>query len=321
MTDDKIKFTHDMLEALRAKLQTYKRDNNETWKVIAGKIGTAESTLSAFVAGKYAGDNQKLAEEVAKWFVTAETQRELFENQMWKPSFQPTATAKSCQGLYAYAKLGYMVVIMGHPGLGKTESIVDFQRKNSNVYVLTGAPELSTTNSFLLMLLEAMHLSVPGRTGFALSQKIRRVLKERDTPLIIIDEAQHLGERVLEVIRSIHDETKCGVAFVGNMEVTKSIDGDKTARFAQRSSRIAKREIFRSPVGYDIKMMLEAWEVTDSIEIAFLTSIAMRPGGGALRQMSRVLELATWMARGEKAKRDLRYIKEAADDLQRGAAA
>ncbi len=320
MTDDKIKFTQGALEALRVRIKEQKEAGNHTWKVLAGMMGVGESTLEAFSRGTYRGDNQALAEEIAKWFRTEEEQ-ELFGHHLLVPGFVPTTTAKYVQGILTFAKLGNMATIMGEPGVGKTMAIADFSRHHSHVFVVTASPLFATPNAFMGKVLEAMNMSLGGRSGWHLSDRIRKVLRARKDPLLCIDEAQHLGEKMLEELRSIHDDTGCGIVFIGNREVTRTVDGTRTANFAQRASRIGKRADLTGPMGHDVKLLLEAWDVVDAREAQFLTDIAMRPGGGALRQMSKVLEQATIVANAEKVKRSLAHLKDAADDLTAGIAA
>ncbi|CAL4866699.1 hypothetical protein MMA231_00943 [Asticcacaulis sp. MM231] len=105
------------------------------------------------------------------------------------------------------------------------------------------------------------------------------------------------------------------------MEVTRNIEGNRSAQFAQRYSRVSMRTIIEVPHPGDVTVLLAAWGVMNSMETKFLTNIAMVPGGGALRSMTKCLELATIIAQGSKAERNINHIKMAWDQLSAGAVA
>jgi DNA transposition AAA+ family ATPase len=303
--------------ALAERLRQHKDASGESWKSLAAKIGLGDSTLSAFAAGKYLGDNQAIATELSKWFRTEETQ-ELFGNSFLAPPFQMTTTAKNIHAVLTFAKLSNMAIITGEPGMGKTSALKRFAEQNANVWRVTASPSRSGYNAFFAALLQAMNAPHSGPAGFYLSERVRRLMNQRNAPLIVIDEAQFVGENVIEEVRAIHDDTGCGVVFCGNRQVPGRIDGNHTAQYAQRSSRIGKRLDLTVPTGQDVSIILGAWDVIDQIEIDFLTRIAMLPGAGAIRQMSKVLEQATLMANAMREKRSILHLKDAADDLNAG---
>jgi DNA transposition AAA+ family ATPase len=314
------KLDREELKSIQSRLVEYKETSGQSWKVIAGNMGLGESTLSAFAGGTYKGDNQSVALEVSKWFRTEEAQ-ELFGNTDVRPGFQMTATAKYIFAMATYAKLGNIATLIGDPGVGKTFGLRAFAQTNSNVFSVTSSPTRSTYHSFLPALLVEMGVNASSHRASVLSDRVRRVLKFRSAPLVIIDEAQFLSEKLLEELRSIHDETGCGLLFCGNREVSVRIDGNRAAQFAQRSSRVGKRGDLTGPMKGDVETMLEAWGIQNDAEARFLRGIALLPGGGALRQMSKVLEQATLMARAGNEARSILHLKDAADDLNAGLAA
>ncbi len=121
--------------------------------------------------------------------------------------------------------------------------------------------------------------------------------------LFLIDEAQHLSERALEEIRAIHDDTGVGVALVGNREVLTRIEGaGRTAAFAQLYSRVSIRHVFGQP---------ETEDVASTSERAMLRKVALKPGGGGLRSLTKTLELATLLAQQAGEDRVLDHLEGA----------
>lgn len=314
------KFDAKEIQGLQGRLREYKDTTGQSWKLIAGNIGMGESTVSAFAAGTYKGDNQAVAAELSKWFRTEEAQ-ELFGNTQVKPPFLMIPTAKYIFSMATYASLGSVATLVGDPGLGKTDALKEYGRTNSNVYRITASPTRSTYHAFFPALLNEMGVNASSSRASVLSDRIRRVLKFRSRPLLIVDEAQFLSEKLLEELRAIHDDTQCGLFFAGNREVTTRIDGSRQAQYAQRSSRVGKRGDLSRPMPGDVSMLLTAWGVVDEREARFLEAIAMVPGGGALRQMTKVLEQATLVANANREPRTFLHIKDAADDLNAGLAA
>ena len=65
----------------------------------------------------------------------------------------------------------------------------------------------------------------------------------------------------------------------------------KAVTFAQFQSRVSWPQTYLHPLPEDIAMMLDAWEVENARERAFLGKVAMLPG--ALRNLTQVLKMAT----------------------------
>ena len=320
MIDTPVNYTPDELDGLRQKLKDYKSGNGRSWSQIAGAIGMGESTLTAFANGTYNGKVQDKALEIDQWFRSAET-LEMFVNVENVPGYLPLPTAESIRDIMTWAKRGNMTSVVSAPGIGKSMAETKFMNDFSSVWNVTASPASRGLNAFLIDILREMGTAIGNRNAHDLSYSVRRHASAKDKPLLIIDEAQHMGELAIEEVRAIHDKTGLGVAFFGNHEMTRTIDGTRTAQFAQRSSRISMREEYLLPQEGDVRMLLEWWNITNEAEYAFLRAVAMRPGGGALRQMTKVLDLATFVARGRRKARDITHIKLASDRLDTGVGA
>lgn len=325
MTPTKPNYSPDEIAALRQKVKDYQTSTKKTWDQIAGAIGIGKSTLTALVNDTYNGNIQGQWAEIDVWFRSSEA-LELFVGVENIPGYLPLPTSLAIRDNLTWAKRGNMTTCITAPGIGKTMEVKRFQNDFSNVYVLTASPSNRSLNALLVDMLRAMGSAIGNRNAHDLSYSARRQCLAREKPLLIIDEAQHMGELALEEVRAIHDQTRVGVAFFGNPNLTNTIDGTRTAQFAQRSSRITMRDNFLTPQEGDITILLGAWGIDrevdgrDNPDFAFMRAIGMRPGGGALRQMTAVLDLATFLARGRKQPRNITHIKLASDQLDAGVA-
>lgn len=322
MSNVRKQYTEDQIGEVRARVLAYKELNSLSWPELTAKTGIPVSTIQAFATGNYKGDNAKIATEVERWF-SADAEMELFAaDEITAPFYQKTKTAMRIRSQLVWAKRGNMITVMGNPGVGKTEAINAFRREFPNVWHVTAAPSRANYSAILQEVLRDMNVAAGKRTTFQLSEVARRQFRARDGAVLIIDEAQHLNEKALEELRSIHDDTKVGMVFAGNLEVTRNIEGTGQANFAQRFSRISMRQIILVPEREDVDLLLSHWGITDPRQAQFLTDIAMRMGGGALRSMTKCLELAHVIARDldNRAPVSLTHIKDAWAQLSAGAA-
>jgi DNA transposition AAA+ family ATPase len=139
-------------------------------------------------------------------------------------------------------------------------------------------------------------LGVPETAPFRVAAAIS--LKLTNTGgLIVVDEAQHLRTDAFDELRSLHDLSGIGLAFVGNHGVWERMDGGgRKAEFAQLYSRVGFRVNIAKSTISDADDLLTASGIEDEKICKLLRAIAVRPG--ALRQMSKVLRIAQLQAIG-----------------------
>lgn len=137
--------------------------------------------------------------------------------------------------------------------------------------------------------------------------------------LIIVDEAQHLDTKALEQLRAFHDIFGLGIALIGNEKVYARLEGGKReAEFAQLFSRVGFRITQAKPKPGDICSLLAAWGITDKEELRFCKAIAGKPG--ALRVLTKTLQVASVQAAGAGQDRALAHIKSAYEQLEKSTA-
>ena len=263
---------------------------------ISRESSVNSSTLSQFRAGKYPGRNPLIAERLRTWMETHQRRKEARKAIAEGPGFVLTRTAEQVLDTLTYAHMaGDIVLIYGGAGTGKTEALREYARSNAGVCLSTMTPAHATVATSLREIGKCIGVQ-PRRDNAALFDAICQGLADQ-RGLLIIDEAQHLGTKALDQIRSIHDRVGCGIALVGNEQVYGRMTGGTRAEYLDRLySRIGMRTRLGRVREADARAIAAAWGIEDSTAQRLLTGIARKPGG--LRGLSKTLVLASMMAGG-----------------------
>lgn len=277
-------------------------------RAAADEANVAQGTFNAWLAGSYAGDNARVAAEVAKWLEARRSRKRIKAIVPQPPSFIATKTAQNIVDLLQYAQtLRDMGLIIGSPGTGKTCAIEYYRASHPSVFSATMEPAKSSTHHLLSEL--ATILRIARKSVLEISDAVVGRLKDRDA-LLVIDEAQHLQSSAIDQLRTIHDKARCGVVLVGNESIIGKLgDPERTPQLAQLYSRFGLRLNLSRPVNADIDALLKAWNVEDKDEKAFLRLVASKPGG--LRALTKTMIAAGAMSAGQDEKRGLAHLKDA----------
>lgn len=301
------------LDEVRERVRAVAEAEGLSQNAVAKEAGVSAATLSQFLAGSYAGDNNKVAGELTKWLNRREQSAEMAAVMPQAPDWIDTPTARKIYDALHYAQVaGDIACIYGGAGLSKTTTIRRYRTQAPNVWVVIATPATASGS----VLLEEIAIAM-GLRDFPLHPaKLQRAIVRQisDTRgLLIIDEAQHLTKQALEAARSIHDATGVGLALSGNAAVYNRLYGGGNNGFAQLFSRVGKRVALIRPVAGDVHRIAAAFSVTGKDERLALEEIGKKPG--ALRMVVKVLRLAAVTAGGGSAIR-LAHINGAWRELQ-----
>ena len=276
---------------LRAQVDTIMQAEEMTQSELARQVGIASSTLSQWMSGKYGARTDKLVAAVQKW-VADYLQRKQRGDMPTAPDFIMTPTAKRISGALDYARsAGDIVLVYGGPGVGKTSTIIHYQRTHPNVWHLQISPATSSVMSLLEEIASAVGIVGYVRNRAALQREIvKRMAGTRG--LLVIDEAQHLGVVALEQLRYFTDSLDIGMVLCGNVFVASQFTaGSKGAYLDRLSSRVGMRVHIKSSLQPDIDAIIDAWGFTDEKCRAHARDIGKKPG--ALRSLNKCFSLAT----------------------------
>ena len=284
-----------------ARLRDAVKDRKDRDQLSLTQIGSASGVsgpvISSFLGGNYAGDNEKVAGKLQLWLEAQETKERNRSERPVVPGFIMTETARTIMNLIETAQYDIdLAVISGNAGTGKTMAAEEYQKRTNNVFLITADPSLSSPSAVLLEIAETLGCNDKGQRRI---RSIIRRLKGTEA-VLIIDEAQHLSVKAVEEIRSIHDQAKVGVVFMGNAPLNAKFDGlGRTADYAQLFSRIGLRRKINKPRQKDMCAILAGWDGVQGEEVQlYAKEIGRREGG--LRSMSKVLRNATKIARVNK---------------------
>ena len=295
-------------EDLRTTLRAEAARRGLSMAVVAQRAGIGNSTLNAWMNGKYAGDNERVERDVRRWLDSLRVEEQARAVVANAPGFVRTKTAEAFLTALEHAQYtADLVVVCGEAGVGKTTACEEYERSRPNVWLLTGEPSFSSTHALLEELCEVIGVTErsPSRRSRSIIARVRG-----SSGLIVIDEAQHLSVAAIEQLRSIHDKGRIGLALVGNAGVYARLQGDSRGNVTpQLSSRIGLRLQRKTARAEDVDAILDAWGVTDDGVRRLLRVVARKPG--ALRGMVKTLRLARTIAAGAGAEMGPAHIEGA----------
>jgi hypothetical protein len=289
----KTAFTPEEIDDLRDRLKAHKEALGLSWGDLGKITGVPQGTLSGWVPGTYNNgkiyDNQEIPGRVHRFFLSLAEKSALEAAMPSEPDFQATTSSGRMMTVLALSQLGDMGLISTPPGVGKTASVRQYAATRNQVFVCTASPASRGVNTMLSAILGAMGERDAKGTPQGLSARIRNRVREASA-LIVVDEAQHLSPQALEELRSIHDDTGCGVALVGDERLAATLKA-----YPQLYSRLGVRHSQPRPLAEDVTAIAAGWGVMHGAELAFLHEIARK--GGGIRTLTKTLKLAVRAAR------------------------
>jgi len=258
----------------------------------------------------------------------------------------PTAS-EILSALSICQRKGWMGSVIGAPGIGKTTTFHHYastrpiawrerRRVRVSAYMLGVAPAIAddmqrdapfqeyTPGVLMVALTGAM------RSPTALMVELTRDLvttkanvtyrfdvlseKLREGDLIIIDEAQNLGDDALDILRSLHDKTSASIFIGGNPKVMAKPDSARERDMAQFYSRLAVTLRFDETSDEDLKAFFDHHQIVGARARALLRTHAGRSNLGTLRRISYYVEICHELA-GEGQPIELGHVEKAVQAL------
>jgi hypothetical protein len=282
---------------------------------LARQAGVPEGTFSGWYSGKYTGRYDEVNKKIAMFIEAVEQTGAFAERRIPEPGFQKTRTATEILANLDYAhQAGKLVVVTTGAGMGKTQSFKYHCKTRPHASLITMRPHTKTVHGMLNAICSGLGLVQhnPARIDTAIGDYLSR---HQSSALMIIDEAQNLVDQAIDQLRYFSDQFGVGIVLGGNEEVygrfSNRADGPS---YAQLKSRVAKRYQRIRPYNEDIKMLIDAWGVTDPEMVKYLTGIGIKPG--ALRSISETMTLGHMLAAGDNKPLELAHLKEAT--IERG---
>ena len=282
-------------------LEKFAEENNISYAKIAKAINIGSSTLSEFRRGTYTGDVKALTEKVEAFLerhkkkmrridfsVDTEVKKRIFyaaeviENYV--ASNVMTQTIDS-------AKIAY---IYGRAGIGKTHALMEWAKQYKGRALFITAETGITVVGLIKKIARELRIDANGNNTESIKQRIKDSVKFTET-IIVIDEGEHLKPSIIDIVRSLADQTGVGIIIAGT-EALKSKIYSQTKGYEYLYSRavinMTLRELNIDDVSKIVKKFLKnEIDLYSEKEVQEMISYINLTVRGSARQLANLLTL------------------------------
>lgn len=235
---------------IRAELRDLMNSKNYSLAFVATATGIAKSSISMWLNGNYKGDNAKLTDKINNFI-----QREQERSGNDELPIVDISIVKYISeiGRLCHTK-GKIGVCVGRAGLGKTVAVKEYT-KNALDAILIESDSGYTAKSLLKEIHRRLALSGKGSVYDLMGEVVNKL--NQSGRLLIIDEAENLPYRALEITRRIHDKTGVGVLLVGRNILFENLRGFNN-QYDQLYSRVKYHKLLDRLLIQDVVKILES---------------------------------------------------------------
>ena len=261
---------------IRAELRDLMEKNSYSTAYISTATGLAKSTISMWLNGTYNGKNDKVTDAINN-FIQRERERAV-ENDL------PFVNISIVKYISEIARLchtqGKIGVCVGRAGLGKTVAVKKYTQEFLDS-ILIESDSGYTAKSLLKEIHRRLGLSGKGSVYDLMGEVVRKL--NQSGRLLIIDEAENLPYRALEITRRIHDKTGVGVLLIGRGILLENLKGYNN-QYDQLYSRVKYTKIIDSLLIQDVIKILETIEQNTELAETYL-----QYSGGNTRRLEHLI--------------------------------
>jgi DNA transposition AAA+ family ATPase len=227
----------------------------------------------------------------------------------------PREIAGVCELALKNAKL---VVVVGHPGVGKTDTLKRWVARNPGAVMVRANGSMSAAG-LCIRIGEALGLEL--KNGMSLDFMLDSIVKDlrRTQRLLIVDEADYLATRSslrkVELLRTIYDESGAGMVLAGMPRLLDALTAGMSMRenLAQLYSRVAVMRRLHGFAEAEVRAFCRRYEVSDDA-FQLLCKFTNHEERGGLRRLSNLLANASFLADGQAI--TAKHVKDAAAELE-----
>ncbi len=246
---------------IRNDLKTLMEAKGLSVNFVATAIGVAKSTVSMWINGTYKGDNSRITDRINNFI-----QREKERNNDEIPFVDISINRYISEiGRLCHTK-GKIGVCAGRAGLGKTVAVKEYT-KNFLDAILIESDSGYTAKSLLLEIHKRLGLSGKGCAYDLMNEVVNKL--NNSGRLLIVDEAENLPYRALEITRRIHDKTGIGVLLVGRNVLFENLRGYNN-QYDQLYSRVKYHKLLDRLLIQDVTKILNAARLDPDLAETFL---------------------------------------------------
>ena len=235
-------------------IKTELRELMDTLKIsmtyVSTGTGIAKSTISMWLNDNYNGNVDKIADKINN-FIRREKERAI--NVELPITDISISKYISEIGRLCHTK-GKIGVCAGRAGLGKTIAVKEYTKAFLDT-ILIESDSGYTAKSLLLEIHKRLGLSGKGSVYDLMNEVVNKL--HNSGRLLIIDEAENLPYRALEITRRIHDKTGVGVLLVGRNILFENLRGYNN-QYDQLYSRVKYHKLLDKLLLQDVIKILES---------------------------------------------------------------
>ncbi len=290
--DEKIFIKKVMLD-----LRTFREATGKGLAEIGRATALAASTISQFETGQYAAKGTQIAHKIAAYLALEARRLAAPSDPTW---IQTENSRKILTVMAQCQELRDLGMIYGAAGLGKTRTAEYFHAENPSSILITCTQAIRHPSAFLRHL--AQLEDVKGPVSGAMDALFEGVLQRlrNSGRLLIVDEAQMLEFKTLELIRSLHDLGKIGVVLMGDEMIWNLLFAGRTrAQYERLASRVGIRRCLQAgvPKADVARFAAQYLGHQDPECVAYLVKKAQ--GVGGIRTIVKHCRLAFRLAQGD----------------------
>lgn len=244
---------------------------------VASQIGKSPAVISQYLKGIYKGDTAAIDKAVEQLLERYDT-----KSREVKLDYVETETSRNINNLIAVTHAtGDVQLVIGEAGLGKTMAVKEYAKTHADVILIEVEPTFNA-KVLLTTLCDKLGLQ-PARNTHDMMLSVCKKLNGSGR-LLIVDEAELLAHKPLEILRRLHDLTGIGIVLAGMPRLRANLRG-KRGEFKQLYSRIG--------FCYDLGTALEDSDMAVFAESAMGSdehnSVLLGVAGGNARRLSKLM--------------------------------
>lgn len=228
--------TNEQKQQISEQLRAYVEQKGSGNKAAASMNGVSSATVSKVLSGKWDTISDDMWRSIAAQCGHKAEGWQLVETRAYKAM---TFTLENAQ------RDSLVMAVIGEAGSGKTEAIKNYAAGGRNVYHLV-CSEYWNRRTFMAKVLQSMGELYSGTTVADMMDAIVDTLKRKESPLIVLDEADKLSDQVLYFFISLYNqlEGRCGIIMTATRYLRARIEkGLRLNRkgYAEIYSRIGRK--------------------------------------------------------------------------------